>query len=409
MFYDFPHELLLFSGDSWNIRNGQQAVFSNERPLRSTIGNDKSAAIAQLKRELEQLQKELQSTQREADQLDGQHSEYQRSWNVCRKAQRKNTETMNKLVDQIDQIKVEMEAASGNTIDTSEYEEDVAQQTENVQKYGEEKERAANELEGLKPGIEEIKTKINENQRRSEKILEELTAAEGEMTKFLETQSQRKDVVAKKREKIEKYMQVIRMHAEKIETIESETNDALYKARKLQYRLKQRKEAQTNSASQGVLTGEEESLAEPTQDELEGMTPSNVDKSVDYYSAKVARTQEKIQQERENRRLNDEDPAEAYQKYIEAKEACNMKLKEINRLDETVDEYEKDLKDRRKRWKQFRAHLEKKTDEKFQELLLMNKYMGSLDFSHEDKELNLNVQKQSSGAASQSNDVKGLR
>lgn len=84
-------------------------------------------------------------------------------------------------------------------------------------------------------------------------------------------------------------------------------------------------------------------------------------------------------------------------------------MAEIEKLEETLANYRSDLKERRKRWKQFRRLLSDKTSEKFQDLLSINKYKGELKFDHEDGSLDLMVQKANSGSTAQSSDVKGLR
>lgn len=390
----------------WNIKNGQKSVISNERQLNSTIGKDMTAAIAEMKREIMKLQSEVQSAGREADRLDGQHTEYKRGWNDGRRAQRKNTDIINKLSDDIDRIKAEMDATEGNQIDTTEQEEDVAQQEENVKKYGDDKLRALDDLELLKPAVEELKQKLRESETQSEKVLKDLGTAESDMAKFLETQNQRKDVVSRKREKIQQYEKVMLLHSEKLEALQSEFDDFLEKARKMQFRLDQRKASEKKSSDQTAQDGEEP--VEPTQEILSSIQSQHFEKNAEYYESKVVRIQDKIEKERERQKLNEEDPVEAYQRWNEAKEACSKKLDDLANLEETIKDHGQDLKLRRRLWRKFRSYLGQKTGEKFQELLLMNKYTGDLNFDHDSKQLTLNVRKQNS-AASQTSDVKGLR
>lgn len=382
------------------------AVISNERQLTGTIGNDKTAAITNLKREMEQLQSEAKAARREADRLEGQHAEYVRNWNAARRAMRDNDKIMQDLDGQIETIKEKLDQ-SEDTIDTTEYEEDVAQQSEHVKKYADDKQRELEALEQMKPKVEELQKEIRDLQSQSEKAVADLAAAEGEMTKFLETQSQRKDVVARKREKVQQYEQAMAIHSAKVEAAQEEVTGHLVTARKLQFRLNQKKEKENDPLGE-QSTPDEDGPAAPTREELESMEPVQVEKDPEYYQGRVSRTQKKIENERENRKLNDEDETEAYQKWTEAKRLCSEKLDELSKIDDTISDYSDDLKRRRKLWKKFRSYLGDKTGEKFQELLLMNKYAGDLNFDHEAKQLTLNVRKQSS-AASQSNDVKGLR
>ena len=385
------------------------AVISNEKPLKRTIGADKSAAIVQMKRDLEEKRMEVRNAELEADRLDGEHTDYQRQWNKSKKALQHNSAVIEKLSEEIEQIIIDIDSTTGNTIDTSEYEADVEQQKENVEKLRGEQEQATAEIEEMKPKVGEMKTALRSITSQIEKARTDLEAAEGEMTKFLETQSQRKDVVAKKKDKIAKYDQAIEMHAEKIALIQNECDDKLFKARNIFFRYNQSKSRESDTEGDPANASQDyENVLEPTHDELEAIAPVDVENNVDYYQNKLERMKQRIEKERQRRSLTDVDEAEAFKKYFDAKQALRAKLALHQKLKDQIAAYERDLKNRRKRWKHFRKHLEHKTSEKFQELLLMNKYTGELVFDHETNHLDLSVQKQNT-SASQSNDVKGLR
>lgn len=356
---------MLTIGDSWSIRRGQQSIISNDKSLKQTIGADKTGIIRQLKREMEALEDDARAAEKEADNLNGQHSELKAEWNRHRRSHRNHLQLMSSIQEKIDKIKAEMDAVTGQEVDTSEYEEDVHQQRKNVDSCIESTKKAKEECEKLKPAVDEAKARFAENARMSEKVVAELNAAEGDMTKHLETQSQHKDSMAKKRQKIEKYENAIRLHNEKIDKIQKEVDDYLYKARKIHFRMTQRKNAEENAKDGDELP---EELMEPTDEDLEAIEIANVPKDAEHYEAKAERTKERIEAERQKRRLTNEDPTEAYEKFIEARNAVSKKLEEINKLDKTIREHNQDLKARQTRWKQFRIHLEKKTAERFSQV-----------------------------------------
>jgi chromosome segregation ATPase len=402
--YCLPH------GDHWILRNGQQAAFSNEKRLKHTIGSDKSAAIAQFKRDLDQLDVECQEGQREENRLEGEHTAHQRDWNSLKKSHRKSNDRINTLGDQIDQIKTDLENTASSNIDTSEFEEEVAQQLEILTKLSTDVERAKTELGEHRPVLDELRAKIQEIVQRSDKVLNDLGEAEEEMVKVVQTSSQHKDAVARKREKLDKYLNIMRMHAEKIEGFQEEDAKALKTARTLQYRLQSVQKAAKEGSDNPVAMS-------PTQDvgvspeELEKIEPleAGKTKAPEYYDAKIKRQKEKIKEVRRLQRLSNEDPAEAFARYNKSKEDLQRKIDDVDELGTTIHRFEQDLRGRRKKWRAFRSHLTKVTSTKFSHLLSLNGYAGTLDFKHDEGELDLQVQKNDRNGGSVSSDVKGLR
>ena len=150
----------------------------------------------------------------------------------------------------------------------------------------------------------------------------------------------------------------------------------------------------------------EPATAPPTDEELEAIEPLAVKNPVEWYEARIKKTRNKIESEKSRRKVSREDPAVAYDKYITAKSAYTKKMKDINARDEQIATLKDDIKKRQKRWQQFRKHLSKSTNLKFDEMLRLNKYSGSLKFQHDDETLDLAVSKSSQG---ETKDVKALR
>jgi chromosome segregation ATPase len=197
------------------------------------------------------------------------------------------------------------------------------------------------------------------------------------------------------------------MHQEKYDKLSAERDTTLEAARKLQHRLMLRKkvaEEKEEGNSQVDLS------AEPTQEELEAVEPLHMKNETGYYQSRIDRMKEKIKEERQRREVFREDPTVAYEKYIRARRDLEGKLKRDKEIDQKVAELSKDIKDRKKRWRQFREHLVFKTGVKFDEMLSLNKYAGKLDFDHKNGTLDLCVWKDNAKSeASQTKDVKALR
>ena len=82
-------------------------------------------------------------------------------------------------------------------------------------------------------------------------------------------------------------------------------------------------------------------------------------------------------------------------------------MENLRTMNERMDGLTKDVANRTKLWQDFLTHLKKVTGVKFDQMLLLNQYSGSLDFDDEQKKLDLIVQK-GDDAAAKTRDVKGL-
>ncbi|KAL7570169.1 hypothetical protein ACA910_020007 [Epithemia clementina (nom. ined.)] len=400
-------------GDMWQVKGGQTSLLSNERKMRKTISVDMSEAIAAAERDGEQCRAELEKAKKEEHRWEGEHTKLTRAWNQANRARHTNDQKINDLIAQIDHIKAEMENAAPNTaLDTSVYEDEVQQREEDVAKIEADCDRLKQEIEEMKPAVSEIKGKLDEVSIRNEKILEDLKTAEYDMTQFLETQSQKKDAIQKKRDKLEKYTAAIEQHQRKIDAIAEEMEKALRTARVLHFRLcytRDRRDSRAHDRTP-LVEAEGDEIPEPTAADLEQIAVVKMDKDPKQIESKITRAKQKVEQEREKRRLLNESMEEAYQNYITAQEEIDSKSQEVEKLETTIKELKVDMTARKRRWKQFRKHLEKTTAIKFSELLGLNKYKGELTFDHDSSTLDLCVQKGGASRvdASQTKDVKAL-
>jgi chromosome segregation ATPase len=394
------------NGDKWIVKGGSMAAISNDRNLRNTIGADRTAAIAEAKREAEQYQHELKEMRTMEAKLEGDHTKFQRQWNQAKRAMQQNDAAISGLVSKVDEIKLEMESTANVTIDTTEFEEDVAQAENAVESLKESERQLSEQVATYAPEIKELQNRLDETVVRNSRIMEDMEAAEADITNFLETQTQKQDQIEKKRKKLEQYQQTVAKHQEKCDKLSAERDSTLETARKLHYRLTLRKKV-AEEKQEG--NSEVDISAEPTQEDMEAIEPLQMQKETGYYQSRIDRFKEKIKEERQRRKVSREDPSVAYEKYIRAKRDLEGKVKRDQEIDKKVAELSGDMKERKKRWRQFRTHLDKKTGVKFDEMLSLNKYAGSLDFDHKANTLDLCVQKDNANSESQTKDVKALR
>lgn len=175
------------------------------------------------------------------------------------------------------------------------------------------------------------------------------------------------------------------------------------KARQLAFDLleeKKQKEAQEN--------GERYEPREATPEDLDQIEPEETRKNVDYYQTKIEQGEKRIEKEKQKRALTESDPEVAFMKYMRAKKDLDEKIEQLERIQATVDDLTEDAHDRRKRWRQFRAHIQQTTGAIFDEILNKKGSSGTLEFDHNDGTLNLAVQKDADNQMSQTKDVKAL-
>jgi structural maintenance of chromosomes protein 6 len=319
-----------------------------------------------------------------------------------------NDKVIADLTDTIDKVKNEIDSNVQAIVDTSVFEDDVDQAEQNLAECRNGVVALRDQLEKSKPEIDERRGRVQEITFRIEKVMDDLRQAEVAMTQYLDTQSQCIDDLEKKRRKVAQFVEAMEKHAMNIAEIQETRDKSLLSARKLTYRFHVRKnlgQDVDNSLTQSTAS----SASDPTTEELEAIDPVEVEKAEEYYMARILKTREKIKSERQRREMSNEDPAVAYEKYARAKTDLDSKMKQIEEIETKVTEMELDLQARRRRWRQFRKHLEQTTCVKFNEMLSLNKYNGDLEFNHESGTLDLIVNKDGANSETQTKDVKALR
>lgn len=401
-------EVYLPNGDYWTVKNGSLAVFSNERALRQTIGVDLSAAIADAQAEEAGLEKEVREMQQDESKLQHEHTQSQREWNRAKKAVQQNDSRISELTEKIDNIKEDMEASANVTIDTTELEDDVQQADELLAKHKEEEQKYLAEKESLLPHINNVNSSLADCKMRSDKILSDIDAIQVDLTQYLETQTQQHDQIEKKRQKLQKYQDAVGTFEKAIANIVISRDKSLLKARTMHFRYQQRKLSDVNTAEDNP-TPKEDIRIEPTNEELEAIEPLNVKNEPNWYQIRMDKIKAKIDDERDRRNVSLHDAAAAFERYSRAKTDLSARTDQVGETDTKISELQRDVDQRRKRWQQFRKHLSRITGIKFDQMLSLNEYSGTLDFNHGAGSLDLAVQKNTADSQSESKDVKALR
>lgn len=391
-------------GDSWNVKNGTMGMSSNEKRLRQTIGVDKSEAIAETKREIDLVQLEVDDRRREDNRLNHEHTESMRNWNKGKTQLRKVEKELDQARRQIESLKEEEIVASNFHTDTSEYEQLVHDEQATIDELTGHEVTMVDRLKGLEPGINELRAKLNETKVRNERVLEDVKSAEDKLANYFQHLSQRQEKLEKKRSKIKQYEEIIEKRNIEITEIDEQTKKYLRTARTLAFH-------RLNKDNLDEAAAESEWSQEPTEADLEGVEePDRTQVKTDpkYYLARLERLKRRIQVERESQNAMNEDPLEAYEKYVRAQKLLDSKVKQIKEIDETSQNLKGDWNKRKQLWRQFRQHIALTTDGKFNEILNDKGSSGTVEFNHKDLTLNLCVQKDATDANSQQKDVKAL-
>ena len=402
------------NGDFWRIMNGSRAMISNERRLKQTIGMDQTAAVEEAKRELSHLHKELHRVQQEYKTVSEQLKSYKVEWNSEKRRQRELQKRQEQLDDTIARLRAENETAANVTIDTTELEEDVTQAEQQVAKLQREQKEIDRQIQELQPVVDGKRRELEEVVARNEKVLVDLKKAETDMTSFLNALSQRQEQLERKRAKVNQIREAVKQFEDSVLEKEQDRDKCLRTARILQYRRNERKRRlDREKEAQGGNDNEEgcetpDVSDEPTEEELAQIEIVQVEHDKDYYATRMTRTKAKVEKERKRQQLANTTPEIAYERFMRAKKDLEVKTKQITTIEENLVRLTDDVKARKRKWRVFRHHLERTTNDSFDAFLNLKGSAGSLEFDHKQGTLDLVVQKDGN-EDSQTDDVKALR
>jgi chromosome segregation ATPase len=295
-----------------------------------------------------------------------------------------------------------MESAQLPTEDTTELEEDVTNAEESVTELRAKKAELERLVNQNNPALESAKRQHEEVTARNEKVLAEINSSEKALLENSEAIRSEQHMAKKKGDKIcqlqDGLQKTLRMLSEEREKM----LDALSKAKLLTLKAKIERDKKNEEAN------EEDSSVNFTQEELDAVEPVRVTKEPQFYQAKIERAIKQIERERSKRQISEADGAVLYEKLKRAKADLHTKLSQIDSIDENVNKLVADLKARKDRWMHFRKHIAEMTSNTFDDMLNKKGSSGEIVFDHENKTLNLVVQKDNANANTQTNDVKAL-
>jgi len=406
---------LLPKGDNWKVINGNIQMVSNTRRAKKTIGADMSAAIQDAKNECQSMKEELTVKNKEYTRLEHEHSKHQRQWNKNVREQRNNEKQIDILAKVIEDIKAE-EAASidnNNNIDITEEEEDVSAAQAHVDQVKDNQRKAEESIKENTPQIQVIKDNVDEISARNEKVLRDLNEEEHTLSQHYQTIERQNAKIAKKREKLLQYEELVAAHAKRIVLAQEETNQYLKFAQHIQHchnhSDEQRKQREAKVESNDVQISEYKQ--DPTEEELELIgIPNILDtlKAQDYYEDKIKHIDERIKQDKLRRLENSDDEPTAYAKYQRAFKTLKAKTDQIEEIELTSKTMNDDMDIRRTRWADYRDYICQFSSVKFNETLNIKSSSGCVEFDHELERLDLIVQKDGKDEQSQQKDVKAL-
>lgn len=284
-------------------------------------------------------------------------------------------------------------------------EEDIASAEEALEKIAEEQMSVKEELKRLQPAVEDAEKRLEEVQTRNEKVLTDMKNSQEQLDACLQRQTQSTIIVDKHRAKYEKYKGALEKHLAVVEENKNKRDNSLQSARKLTLHFQRMKERQKEGDGESPPVTTSQDVQE---EDLEQVEIRSVPKEPAVYEAKIKRTKDKITKEKERKKLSNEDPTVATEKWYRAKQDLHETQKGFEEAKQLYQETQQDLHERRRRWGKLRKYLEKVTDSRFDNILRLNQSCGELEFDNDTKELNLVVQKNMNDPDSQTKDVKAL-
>ena len=384
------------NGDFWQVSKGFVNIVSNDRQLKQTIGVDRSAAIDSAKHELKAIQTELERNKREVEAIEGQSKRAKKGWNENKKESESLMTKVSKMEQKLEELKEEAETSEEvPTIDTTEFENDINVAEEEVDDLKKKETTISQDIESLQPGVEELKSKLDETATRNLKILDDLEKVEGELEDIVKGQNRRQEVVDKCRAKLQEREHHLKQQEEIITESKETVANALLAARKVQFATnRQEKMLEEKEANGGIaVEGDDDMNDEPSEEDLEAIDIVEPKYDVKRCQTRVASYEKKIENEKTRRNLSEVDPAVARDKYLRAKKSLDSKMKQIQAIEQNVKMLLADVKERKKRWVAFRAHIAEMTNISFDDFLQKKNSAGQVEFDHDNQRLNLIVQK----------------
>eukprot|EP00814_Leptocylindrus_danicus_P018555 CAMPEP_0116018644 /NCGR_PEP_ID=MMETSP0321-20121206/8768_1 /TAXON_ID=163516 /ORGANISM="Leptocylindrus danicus var. danicus, Strain B650" /LENGTH=1217 /DNA_ID=CAMNT_0003489071 /DNA_START=198 /DNA_END=3851 /DNA_ORIENTATION=- len=389
-------------GDSWLVRGGQLQINASPTELsnmRQSIGVDRTIAIRQAEEDAKNLKQESEQLKQKEREVAEQSKAIKRAWNASNKKllemKRRIDKENLKLDDRKNRLS-ELEANSNGELDVTEMEADIQEAGDVLVEFQNRERTLQQAIQDKSPALVVISQRLDEVKARNERIVNDTEIAENNIREFYRRASARKAVVDKLRVKTSKLEESLHLQTQIVNDLKARSDESLSAARKIQWHVDQNR-------------GEGASGVTPSDEELANMFPiMEVDRDPDYYKARIDRGEKQLERERQKRALSERDPEVLKDKYDRARNDLKIKMDFVGKIEENIVGLKKDLKERRKRWKQFRKHIGDLTNCTFDEMLNKKGSSGMIEFDHHDQTLNLIVQKDSMNEMTQTKDVKAL-
>lgn len=347
-------------GDNWRVFNGAVSMSSNRKGLRRQIGVDRTTSIRETENEVEQLSMEIRDLASRADNLKKTRHEYKVRWNNLKKEGEKANADMRKIEETIERLQEEADAAENITVDTKEFEDDVAEQERACEELREKESEVKKIIEELLSPIRDLEAKVDETKERSEKITNDLNDAADRYKEYMRSQQERGKQIEKKRNKVSSVEELRSSHIELLEERSGKTKEAMIKAQKVTHHNNETQKRRMQKASNAGDHDDDEEISQNDDSggndtDYETIKPVETNKPPDHWKSRIQRGEKEIQKERERRQLSETNPEVALQKYQRARNKLAKQMKEVKKVEHTQKSLVEDLKDRKRMWKGFRS------------------------------------------------------
>jgi chromosome segregation ATPase len=399
------------NGDYWEANRGNVMMVSNDKKtMKQTIGIDRSAAIESAKHEMKALQLELARNKEELKGVNEALLKHKKAWNVATDKYGKNSKQIKSMEATLQQLRDEAETSEeAPTIDTTEYENDIQEAEVAVQDLKKKEAAVLREIDALQPTMGDLRRQLEEVDARNIKIGDEMDKVHLKLEDIVKGQTLRMEMVDKVRAKVEQIEDMVNQQESVVKEIKGKVADALVMARKMQFTYNRDvRMFQLKEKNGGELPPDEEVELEPNDNDLDEIEVINPGKDSKFFKTKLQNKLKKIDQEKQRRNMSESDPAVARDKYFRARKDMDSKMQQIEAIAKSTKDLTKDLKDRKSRWRQFRGHIAEITNIGFDTMLNKKGSAGEVEFDHDNKRLNLVVQKSNADSHSQTKDVKAL-
>ena len=223
-------------GDHWDVNKGDQAVWSNDKPLKQTVGVDRSRAIESAKHEMKAMQQELARNKSEEKAVKEASFKAKKLWNEAQKEYRTVDNKIKKMEELLDRLKAEAETSEEPaTIDTTEFEADIQNAEEAVQDLKKQEAAITREIESLKPNVEDKEKQLGEVTARNNKILSDMDKLDAKLEDIVKGQALRQAQVDKVKAKVEQVESALLQQEEVVRDIKGKVGEAQATARQMQF------------------------------------------------------------------------------------------------------------------------------------------------------------------------------